>query len=40
MFRKGAEVKLFDELEGLYLAPEVRALLNQKINSLAEFFNQ
>ena len=39
-FRKGADVKLFDELEGLSLAPEVRTLLNQKLESLTTFFNQ
>ena len=39
-FRKGADVKLFDELEGLSLAPEVRTLLNQKLESLTTYFNQ
>ena len=39
-FRKGADVKLFDELEGLSLAPEVRSLLNSKLESLSTFFNQ
>ena len=39
-FRRGADVKLFDELDGLTLAPDVRSLLNQKLESLTSYFNQ